>query len=87
LPHDVELEILYCGICHSDLHQARNEFGGAMYPMVPGHEIVGRITAVGNHVTKFKEGDLAAVGCIVDSCRDSPEKYSRENLGVNKPNS
>ncbi|MDR1291346.1 MAG: NAD(P)-dependent alcohol dehydrogenase [Planctomycetaceae bacterium] len=68
-PHDVEIEILYCGICHSDLHSVRNEWGGATYPMVPGHEIVGKITRVGNHVTKFKIGDLAAVGCIVDSCR------------------
>ena len=67
-PHDVEIEILYCGICHSDLHQIKNDFGGTMYPIVPGHEIVGRVSAVGNHVTKFKVGDLAAVGCIVDSC-------------------
>jgi uncharacterized zinc-type alcohol dehydrogenase-like protein len=68
LPHDIEIEILYCGICHSDLHQVKNDFGGAVYPMVPGHEIVGRVRAVGSHVTKFKVGDLAAVGCIVDSC-------------------
>lgn len=68
LPHDVEMEILYCGICHSDLHQIKNDFGGTMWPIVPGHEIVGRITKVGEHVTKFKVGDLAAVGCIVDSC-------------------
>ncbi len=66
--HDVELEILYCGICHSDLHQIKNDFGGTMFPIVPGHEIVGRITAVGDHVKKFKIGDLAAIGCIVDSC-------------------
>ena len=66
--HDVEMEILYCGICHSDLHQIKNDFGGTIYPIVPGHEIVGRVTAIGNHVTKFKVGDLAAVGCIVDSC-------------------
>lgn len=69
-PHDVEIEILYCGVCHSDLHQARNEWHNTMYPVVPGHEIVGRITKVGNHVTKFKAGDLAAVGCMVDSCRE-----------------
>jgi uncharacterized zinc-type alcohol dehydrogenase-like protein len=61
---------LYCGICHSDLHSARNEWGNAAYPIVPGHEIVGKVTAVGNHVTKFKTGDLAGVGCIVDSCRE-----------------
>lgn len=67
--HDVEMEILYCGICHSDLHQIKNDFGGSHFPMVPGHEIVGRVTAVGEHVTKFKVGDLAGVGCIVDSCR------------------
>jgi alcohol dehydrogenase (NADP+) len=68
-PHDVQVEILYCGVCHSDIHQARDEWGGAIFPMVPGHEIVGRVTAVGEHVTKFQKGDLAAVGCMVDSCR------------------
>ncbi|MDR0704108.1 MAG: NAD(P)-dependent alcohol dehydrogenase, partial [Planctomycetaceae bacterium] len=67
---DIQIEILYCGICHSDLHSARNEWGNAAYPIVPGHEIVGKVTAVGNHVTKFKTGDLAGVGCIVDSCRE-----------------
>jgi uncharacterized zinc-type alcohol dehydrogenase-like protein len=67
--HDVEIEILFCGICHSDLHAARNEWGGTVYPLVPGHEIVGKVTAVGEHVSKFKPGDLAAVGCLVDSCR------------------
>jgi len=66
--HDVEMEILYCGICHSDLHQIKNDFGHTMFPIVPGHEIVGRVTAIGEHVTKFKVGDLSAVGCIVDSC-------------------
>lgn len=66
---DVEIEILYCGVCHSDLHTARNDWGGTVYPAVPGHEIVGRVTKVGNEVTKFKAGDLAAVGCMVDSCR------------------
>lgn len=68
--HDVEIEILYCGVCHSDLHQARNEWRNSIYPVVPGHEIVGKITKVGDHVTKFKTGDLAAVGCFVDSCRE-----------------
>lgn len=68
-PHDVQIEILYSGVCHSDIHQARNEWGNSMYPMVPGHEIVGRVTAVGDHVKKFKVGDLAGVGCLVDSCR------------------
>ncbi len=65
---DVEIEILYCGVCHSDLHTARNDWGGSLYPVVPGHEIVGRITQVGSGVSKFKVGDLAAVGCMVDSC-------------------
>ncbi len=69
-PNDVQIEILYCGICHSDIHQARSEWGAARYPMVPGHEIVGRITAVGSAVTKFKVGDLAGIGCMVDSCRE-----------------
>ncbi|MAX80923.1 MAG: zinc-binding dehydrogenase [Crocinitomicaceae bacterium] len=67
-PKDVAFEVLYCGICHSDLHQIKNDFGGTMWPIVPGHEIVGRVTQVGAEVTKFKVGDLAAVGCIVDSC-------------------
>jgi uncharacterized zinc-type alcohol dehydrogenase-like protein len=77
-PHDVEIEILYCGICHSDLHVARNEWSATTYPVVPGHEIVGRITKVGDHATKFKIGDLAAVGCIVDSCRECG--YCQEGL-------
>lgn len=68
IPNDVEIEILYCGVCHSDLHTARNDWGGTIYPAVPGHEIIGRITKIGNEVTKFKVGDLAGVGCIVDSC-------------------
>jgi len=73
---DVQLEILFCGVCHSDLHQARNEWSGVMptvYPCVPGHEIVGRVTKVGTKVKKFKSGDLAAVGCMVDSDRSCPE--------------
>lgn len=68
-PKDVVVEIDFCGICHSDIHQVRDEWGGAIYPMVPGHEIVGHVTAVGAEVTKFKVGDLAAVGVMVDSCR------------------
>jgi uncharacterized zinc-type alcohol dehydrogenase-like protein len=68
-PKDVQFDILYCGVCHSDLHQIRNEWGGSIFPMVPGHEIVGRVTRVGKDVKKFKVGDLAAVGCLVDSCR------------------
>jgi uncharacterized zinc-type alcohol dehydrogenase-like protein len=68
-PADVHIEILYCGVCHSDIHQARDEWGGSIYPIVPGHEIVGRVTKVGAKVTKLKAGDLAGVGCMVDSCR------------------
>jgi uncharacterized zinc-type alcohol dehydrogenase-like protein len=74
--HDVQIDILYCGICHSDLHQVRDEWSGVMptvYPCVPGHEIVGRVTKVGSAVTKFKAGELAAVGCMVDSDRTCPE--------------
>ena len=69
LPQDVQLEILYCGVCHSDLHTVRNEWSGTTYPAVPGHEIVGRVTAVGSEVTRFQVGDIAAVGCMVDSDR------------------
>ncbi|MEI8395684.1 MAG: NAD(P)-dependent alcohol dehydrogenase [Rhodospirillaceae bacterium] len=71
-PRDVRIDILYCGVCHSDIHQVRNEWHNTTYPCVPGHEIVGRVTAVGREVTGFKEGDLAAVGCMVDSCRQCP---------------
>ena len=74
--HDVQMEILFCGICHSDLHQVRNEWSGFMptvYPIVPGHEIVGRVTKVGSEVNKYKPGDLAAVGCLVDSDRTCPQ--------------
>ena len=77
-PHDVEIEILYCGVCHSDIHTARNEWHSTIYPCVPGHEIVGRVVSVGAHVKKFKVGDLAGVGCMVDSCRDC--EYCKEGL-------
>lgn len=70
--YDVQIEILYCGVCHSDIHQVRNEWGGSRYPMVPGHEIVGRVTNVGSKVSKFRVGDYAGVGCFVDSCRTCP---------------
>ena len=82
--HDVQIEILFCGVCHSDLHQVRNEWSGVMptvYPCVPGHEIVGRVTGVGSAVTRFKVGDLAAVGCLVDSdgtcpaCKEGLEQF------------
>lgn len=69
-PKDVDIEILYSGICHSDIHQARNEWGNARYPMVPGHEIVGRVKNTGAEVKKFKAGDIVGVGCMVDSCRE-----------------
>ena len=84
--NDVQVEILYCGVCHSDLHQAKNEWGGSIYPMVPGHEIVGKVTAVGSSVSKFKIGDLAGVGVMVDSCKtckncqESLEQYCAEGM-------
>ncbi|KGA22303.1 zinc-binding dehydrogenase [Pectobacterium brasiliense] len=71
--HDVQIEIAYCGICHSDLHQVRAEWAGTQFPCVPGHEIVGRVSAVGAHVSAFKAGDLVGIGCIVDSCRHCEE--------------
>jgi uncharacterized zinc-type alcohol dehydrogenase-like protein len=72
-PEDVAIEILFCGICHSDIHMARNEWGGGThYPFVPGHEIIGRVAAVGNKVSTYKAGDLVGVGCLVDSCRTCP---------------
>lgn len=72
-PRDVQVEILFCGVCHSDLHTARSEWQGTTYPVVPGHEILGRVVRVGAQVTKFKAGDIAAVGCMVDSCRTCPD--------------
>lgn len=80
-PHDVQLEILFCGVCHSDLHQIKNEWFPGIFPMVPGHEIVGKVIKVGDHVKNFKLGDLAGVGCMVDSCqvcdncKDGLEQY------------
>ena len=71
-PHDVQIEIAYCGVCHSDLHQVRAEWQGTLYPCVPGHEIVGQVTAVGGEVSKFKVGDTVGVGCMVDSCQSCP---------------
>lgn len=84
--HDVQIEILYCGVCHSDLHLARNEWGGTQFPIVPGHEIVGKVTAVGNKASKYKVGDTVGVGCMVDSCRqcencsDGYEQYCNEGF-------
>ena len=77
-PHDVEIDILYCGVCHSDLHTVRNEWHDTTYPIVPGHEIVGKVSRVGELVKKFKVGDLAAVGCMVDSCREC--EYCRDGM-------
>ncbi|MDN5844024.1 MAG: NAD(P)-dependent alcohol dehydrogenase [Alcaligenaceae bacterium] len=71
--HDIQIDIAYCGVCHSDLHQVRSEWGGTHYPCVPGHEIVGRVSAVGGQVSRFQTGDLVGVGCIVDSCRHCDE--------------
>src|SRR3954463_15834485 len=68
--NDVQIEILHCGVCHSDIHQVRDEWGGSIFPMVPGHEIVGTVSAVGKDVTRFKPGDTAGVGVMVDSCRE-----------------
>jgi uncharacterized zinc-type alcohol dehydrogenase-like protein len=85
-PRDVRIDILYCGVCHSDLHLARDEWGFTTFPIVPGHEIVGRVVEVGNQVTRFKPGDVAAIGCMVDSCRTCPdcaeglEQYCRNQL-------
>jgi uncharacterized zinc-type alcohol dehydrogenase-like protein len=85
-PHDIVIEILYCGVCHSDIHQVRNEWGNSAYPMVPGHEIVGRVARAGSGVTSFKEGELAGVGCFVDSCRtcrncrEGEEQYCENHL-------
>src|SRR5690349_3529993 len=78
LPADVKIEILFCGVCHSAIHTARDEWGGPTFPSVPGHEMAGRVVAVGRNVKKFKEGDLAAVGCMVDACRNCPS--CAENL-------
>lgn len=76
--HDVKIEILYCGVCHSDLHTARNEWHNTVYPNVPGHEVVGKVVSVGSHVKKFKVGDTVGIGCIVDSCREC--QYCNEGL-------
>ena len=75
---DVQIDILYCGVCHSDIHQARSEWGPSIYPMVPGHEIIGRVTQVGANVSNFKTGDLVGVGCFVDSCRTCPSCQAGE---------
>jgi uncharacterized zinc-type alcohol dehydrogenase-like protein len=84
--NDVAMEVLYCGVCHSDLHQVRNDWGGSIYPLVPGHEIIGRVVAVGADVSRYKVGDAVAVGCMVDSCqlcdqcRLGEEQYCRKGM-------
>ena len=84
--HEVLIDILYCGVCHSDIHQVRDEWGGSIFPMVPGHEIVGRVSRAGEGATKFSVGDLVGVGCFVDSCRScepcraGEEQYCREGM-------
>lgn len=85
-PHDIQIDIEYCGVCHSDIHMVRSEWGPSIYPIVPGHEIVGKVVAVGSHVSKFKVGQTAGVGVFVDSCRECPscqkgqEQYCDENM-------
>jgi len=84
--HDVLIDILYCGVCHSDIHMARNDLGFSIFPLVPGHEIIGRVVEVGDHVSKWKEGDIVGVGCFVDSCRQceachaGEEQYCEEGM-------
>lgn len=86
--HDVQIDIAYCGVCHSDLHQVRAEWAGTQFPCVPGHEIVGRVSAVGAHVSGFQPGDLVGIGCIVDSCKqcddcaEGLENYCDEMVGT-----
>ena len=77
-PHDVLIDILYCGVCHSDIHQGRGEWGPAIFPMVPGHEIIGTVAEVGGHVSRWKAGDTVGVGCFVDSCRAGQPARVRE---------
>ena len=81
--NDVQIEILYCGVCHSDLHQVRDEWGNSKFPIVPGHEIVGRVVKVGNDVKTYKIGDLAAVGCLVDSCGTCPDCHDHQEQFCN----
>jgi len=77
-PNDVQMEVLYCGVCHSDLHMARDDWGWSSFPLIPGHEIIGRVTAVGPEVTRFKVGDNVAVGCMVDSCQHCDQCHKGE---------
>ena len=87
-PHDVLIDILYCGVCHSDIHQVKDEWGGSIFPMVPGHEIVGTVSAIGTHVTRYAVGDTVGVGCFIDSCREcapcreGEEQYCEKGMNV-----
>src|SRR3546814_1927999 len=89
-PDDVQIDIAYCGLCHSDIHQVRSEWAGTQYPCVPGHEIVGRVSAVGGDVMSFQAGDLVGVGCIVDSCKkcedcgEGLENYCDHMVGTDR---
>jgi uncharacterized zinc-type alcohol dehydrogenase-like protein len=85
--HDVEIEVLFCGVCHSDIHQVKNEWSNTVYPCVPGHEIVGRVTKAGAHVTKHAVGDIVGVGCMIDSCRQCEPCQSGEENYCESPNS
>jgi uncharacterized zinc-type alcohol dehydrogenase-like protein len=86
-PHDVQIDVLYCGVCHSDIHQVKNEWSNTVYPCVPGHEIVGRVTKVGAHVRKHAVGDIVGVGCMVDSCRQCEPCQAGEENYCESPNS
>src|ERR1700744_4176165 len=79
-PNEVTIDVLFCGVCHSDIHQVKNEWGNTVYPCMPGHEVVGRVSAVGAEVTRHKVGDLVGVGCMIDSCRTcEPCREGEEN--------
>jgi uncharacterized zinc-type alcohol dehydrogenase-like protein len=86
-PHEIEIAVLYCGVCHSDIHQVKNEWKNTVYPCVPGHEVVGRVTRVGGHVSKHAVGDLVGVGCMIDSCRHCEPCQTGEENYCEGPNS
>ena len=86
-PNEVEIDVLFCGVCHSDIHQAKNEWGNTVYPCMPGHEIAGRVSSVGSAVTRHKIGDMVAVGCMIDSCRECAACKSGEENYCEGPNS
>ena len=84
---EVHIDILYCGVCHSDLHQVKNDWGNTLYPCIPGHEIIGKVIAIGSSVTKFKVGDTVGVGCMIDSCGDCHPCHDGEEQYCQGPNS